>query len=147
MIIQKKLASKIAKRSGKKIKLVPEKLDEIKEAITRADIRALIKDGVLKLEPSRGVSRGRTRKNRKQRVLGRKRGHGSRKGKSNARFSFKKRWMNKVRLQRVFLKNLKIKKRITQEIYKDLYKKSKGGFFRSKRDIKLYITEHKLVKK
>ena len=41
---------------------------------------------------------------------------------------------------------LKTGSKISDEVYKDLYRKSKGGFFRSKRHIKLYLTEHKLTK-
>ena len=80
-------------------------------------------------------------------MLGRKKGHGSRKGTANARLGDKKKWMSRIRLQRTFLKELKTKNKLTNEVYKDLYRKSKGGFFRSKRHIKLYITEHNLVKK
>ena len=107
----------------------------------------MIKDGAISVEQSKGVSRGRARKVKNQKVRGRKKGQGSRKGKKNARLPGKKKWMNKIRLQRVFLKELKANSKITQEVYKDLYAKSKGGFFRSKRHIKLYMNEHGLVKK
>ena len=145
--IQKKLAAKVAKKSLKKIKLDMTKYDEIKEAITRVDIKALIKSGVISVEQDKGVSRSRAKKNRKQRVLGRKKGHGSRKGSANARFSDKRKWINKIRLQRLFLNGLKQNNKLAKEDYKNLYRKAKGGFFRSKRHIKLYITEHKLIKK
>ncbi len=144
--IQKRLAAKISKRSSKKIKFNLLKLDKIKEAITRADIRALIKDDAILLEQDKGISKARIRKNKAQKLKGRKRGQGSRKGSANARLKPKRTWINKMRLQRTFLKNLKKKNKITQEVYKNLYMKSKGGFFRSKRHIKLYLTEHKLVK-
>lgn len=147
MKTQKKLAAKIAKRSKKKVKLDESRLEEIKEAITRADIRSLLKDKAIKVEQKKGVSRARARKHKKQKVRGRKKGHGSRKGRANARLSGKQKWMNRIRLQRKFLKELKDNKKITQEIYKEIYRKAKGGFFRSKRHIKLYLTEHKLIKK
>ncbi len=147
MKVQKRLAAKLVKKSPKKVKLDPNRLDEIKEAITKVDIKALIKDGAIKILQDKGVSRARARKNKKQKVRGRKKGHGSRKGKANARLGDKKKWMNKIRLQRAFLKELKQKSKLTPEVYKNLYRKAKGGFFRSKRHIKLYITEHKLVKK
>jgi large subunit ribosomal protein L19e len=144
--IQKKLAAKITKRSVKKIKLDLTRLDDIKEAITREDVKALLKDRAIFVEQDKGVSRARAKKQKKQKAKGRRRGHGSRKGKFGARLPRKKDWMNKIRLQRKFLKDLKEKKKITQEVYKELYMKSKGGFFRSLRHIKLYLTEHKLVK-
>ena len=81
-----------------------------------------------------------------QKSKGRRKGYGSRKGTANARLDSKTVWINKIRLQRKFLKQLRDTKKISLETYKDLYRKSKGGFFRNKRHIKLYITEHKLIK-
>ena len=77
---------------------------------------------------------------------GRQKGHGRRKGKSTARLSKKEKWMNIIRLQRTFLKLLREKQVLTPKNYKVLYMKSKGGFFRSKRHIKLYMEENKLTK-
>ncbi|MBT3721186.1 50S ribosomal protein L19e [archaeon] len=145
MKIQKKLAGKIAKRSPKRVKIDPSRSEEIKEAITRADVRALIKDKAIKLEQAKGISRVRAKKTQSQKAKGRRKGYGSRKGTANARLKTKKVWMNKVRLQRKFLKELKEKQKLSPENYKSLYRKSKGGFFRSKRHIKLYITEHKMM--
>jgi large subunit ribosomal protein L19e len=144
--IQRKLAAKITKRSVKKIKLDLTRLDDIKEAITREDVRGLIKDRAILIEPARGVSRARAKKLKAQRAKGRRRGQGSRKGRDTARTPGKRAWINKIRLQRTFLRNLKEKNKISKEDYKDLYSKSKGGFFRSLRHMKLYLTEHKLVK-
>ncbi|MEM2139196.1 MAG: 50S ribosomal protein L19e, partial [Candidatus Woesearchaeota archaeon] len=95
----------------------------------------------------KGISKARIRKAKQQRQKGRRIGQGSRKGKATARSNPKRVWINKIRLQRSFLKDLKSKGKITQQVYKDLYLKSKGGFFRSLRHIKLYLTERKLVKK
>jgi large subunit ribosomal protein L19e len=144
--IQKKLASKILGKSPKKIRLNPARLEDIKEAITRADVKGLIRDNAIEIVQDKGISRGRAKKTQDQKSKGRRKGQGSRKGHANARLSFKKRWMNRVRLQRKLLKSLKDTEKLTQEVYKDLYRKSKGGFFRSKRHILLYISEHKLMK-
>ena len=143
---QKELAAKIAGVSPKRVVLDQSRMDEISEAITRHDIRSLIDDGAIKIKQAQGVSRTRARKIHNQRVKGRRKGHGRREGKANARLSDKKKWMQKIRLQRTFLKSLRDNDKITQEVYKDLYKKSKGGFFRSKRHIQLYISEHNLLK-
>ncbi len=59
----------------------------------------------------------------------------------------KREWINKIRLQRKFLKELKDKKIIIPSIYQELYLKAKGGFFRNKKHIKLYLEEHNLAKK
>lgn len=146
MKLQKKLAGKIAKRSPNKVKLDPKRIDEINEAITRADIKSLIKDSAININQKKGVSRVRARIKSSQKVRGRQKGHGSRKGTANARLSKKRIWIDKIKLQRLFLKQLKLKKKITPQLYKELYKKSKGGFFRSKRHIMLYLKEHKLLK-
>lgn len=145
--IQKRLAAKIAKRSAKKIFLDPARREEIKEAITRADVRSLIKDGAIRIIHARGISGGRIKKNKSQRTGGRRRGYGSRKGKQGARTPGKSVWIHKIRLQRKFLKSVKAKQTMESQVYKDLYRKSKGGFFRSLRHLKLYITEHGLMKK
>jgi large subunit ribosomal protein L19e len=146
MKIQKRLAGKISKRSKKRVKLNPDSMTDIKEAITRVDIKTLIKDKAITLVRKKGVSRGRAKKTQSQKSKGRKKGYGSRKGTHNARLDSKKIWMNKIRLQRKFLQELKEKQKLSPEDYKNLYRKSKGGFFRSKRHIKLYITEHKMMK-
>ncbi len=145
--IQKKLASKISGKSRKKVKLDPTRLEEITEAITRQDIKGLIRDGAIKISQNKGVSRARAKKNQKQKVRGRKKGQGTRKGKANARLPRKRRWINKIRRQREFLKKLKENNKINQKVYKEMYAKSKGGFFRSERHIKLYLNEHGLFKK
>ena len=44
------------------------------------------------------------------------------------------------------MKYLREKEIIEKKVYRDLYLKSKGGFFRSKRHLKLYIDEHGLKK-
>jgi ribosomal protein L19E len=52
-----------------------------------------------------------------------------------------------VRAQRELLKRMKEKGLITPAVYKGLYNKSKGGFFRSRKHLKLYIEERHLAEK
>ena len=54
--------------------------------------------------------------------------------------------MNKIRSQRSFIKKLKENNKISNKTYRDLYNKSKGGYFRSKRHIKLYLEQNELFK-
>ena len=143
--IQKKLAAKIFKGSIKRVRFDEGRLSEIKEAITKYDIKALIADHAITQIPKRGVSRGRARDAHVQKTKGRHRGQGSRKGKKTARSPAKRNWINKIRLMRVFLSELKEKGLITNATFRELYLKSKGGFFRSRRHLKIYITENKLV--
>lgn len=145
--VQKRLAASVLKRSKQKVQLDKSRLEEIKEAITRFDIKSLIKDKAIKAKSVKGPSKVRARKIKEQKQKGRRSGLGSRKGKSTARLSKKDTWMAKIRVQREFLKELKDKEYLDSKIYRDLYNKAKGGFFRSKRHIKLYIEEHNLVKK
>ncbi|MAE13719.1 50S ribosomal protein L19e [Candidatus Woesearchaeota archaeon] len=144
--LQKRLAGAIKKASKKRVKFDSEQLEDVKEAITKSDLRGLLKDGSVRVEQKKGVSRVRARKRAVQRAKGLQKGPGKRKGSANARASEKLRWMNRVRSQRTFLKELRTKKIINTNDYRMLYLKSKGGFFRSKAHIKIYIDEHGLTK-
>ncbi|MBN1646360.1 50S ribosomal protein L19e [Candidatus Woesearchaeota archaeon] len=138
---QKKLAGGILKVSKKKVALDPSRLEDIKEAITKTDVRSLVREGVIQVEvPSRN-SRHRARKRQVQKNKGLRKGTGRRKGSYNARADSKETWMNRIRLQRDFIASLKENGSIDNTAYKDLYSKVKGGFFRSKRHIKLYVTD------
>ncbi|PIN72257.1 50S ribosomal protein L19e [Candidatus Woesearchaeota archaeon CG10_big_fil_rev_8_21_14_0_10_45_5] len=145
--VQKRIAANILKCSPKRVHFDTERLDEIKEAITKQDLRALISSGAIVKKSKSGVSRGRARKILIQKRKGRQRNAGSIKGKIGARLPQKKSWMNKVRLQRKFLKELKEKGIIDKKAFRTLYLKSKGGMFRSKRHLKLYIDEQGLALK
>lgn len=143
----KKTASRILKCSPKRIKVDPMREDEIKESVTKADIRSLIKDKAVKKIQAKGVSRARANKIKKQKSKGLQKGIGSRKGKKTARLPKKKVWMAKVRVQRELIKKLHKDEKLNNADYRNLYSKVKGGFFRSKRHLKLYITEKEMVKK
>ena len=143
--IQKRLAAQILKSSESNIWLDSSRLDEIKEAITKADIKSLINDKAIKGKKRVGISRFRIRKIKLQKLKGRRTGSGSIKGGKHARLSQKQSWINHIRIQRSFLQNLRNKKVIDRSSYRSLYMKSKGGFFRSKRHIKLFIQEHGII--
>ncbi len=142
--VQKRLAAQILHCSPKRVIFDTEQLAEIKEGITKGDVRSLVKKGVVKSVQKVGISRGRAKFRQKQRTKGRQRGHGTRKGTKNARLSQKRQWINRVRVQRMFLKELRDKKMIQTQIYHTLYMKAKGGFFRSLRHLKIYMNENKL---
>ena len=143
--VQKRLAADVLKVSTKRVKLDTTRLDEIKEAITKQDVKALIGDKAIVKVNEKGVSKARAKKIREQKSKGRKKGHPSRRGTPTSRVSKKERWMAKIRAQRELLKTLNEKNLITAKTYRELYAKAKGGFFRNKRHIKLYIEEHELV--
>lgn len=145
--VQKRLASQIMKCSPKRVWFDELMLEDIKEAITKADIRALISKGVIRIEHKKCKSRGRSRLRQQQKRKGKRRGHGSRKGKKTARSPKKDEWVNRIRAQRKLIKKLKESSKITKKSYNELYRKCKGGFFRNIRHIKVYIEERNLIKK
>ncbi len=144
--LQKRLAAKLLKASKKRVKLDPSALHDVKEAITKRDVRELISDKLVKVVKKKGVSRARANKLQRQKAKGLRKGAGSRKGSFKTRLPKKEAWMNKVRIQREFLKTLKEKGVLETRNYRKLYNMVKGGFFRSKRHLKLYIEENELAK-
>ncbi len=144
---KKRLAAKLLKTSPKKIKFVADALEDIKKAITRSDIRGLVAIKKIIKSKSNEQSRVRARKIATQKKKGRRKGHGSRKGKKYARFPKKEQWMIKVRNQRDLLKKLRDKELISPSNYRLIYMKIKGGFFRNKRHLKFYLEENKFLKK
>ncbi|MGM5480944.1 MAG: 50S ribosomal protein L19e [Nanobdellota archaeon] len=145
--VQKRLAASVLDCSPKRVQFAPDRVNDIKEAITKSDIKSLINDGTIKKIPIKGVSRARANKRLVQRRKGLQRGAGKRKGKKTAIVPRKEAWMSRIRVQREFLKELREKEIIDRMVFKDLYAKSKGGFFRNKRHIKIYIDENELARK
>ena len=142
---QKRLAADVLGCSHQNVRFDPARLAEIKEALTKNDIRGLIVKGAISKVPVGSYSHGRSRLILKQKRKGRRSGPGSIKGKKYARLPRKQSWMNRVRAQRVLLKTLKEGAIISIPVYHQLYKMSKGGFFRSRNHIKLYLEERGLV--
>ena len=146
--VQRRLAAQLLKCGKHRVRFDPERLDEIKEAITKADLRGLISSGVVTKRRVLNTSKFWARARKTQKIKGKQKGFGSRKGKKTARGIAPKRiWMNKIRLQRGFLKSLRDTEMISTTDYHELYMKSKGGFFRSIRHLKMYVQEKNLAKK
>ncbi len=144
--LQRRLASSILKAGKDRVQFKPTSISEVREAITRADIRKLIKKHIISKVEVKGTSSVRARAFHIQRKKGRRRGIGSRKGSKGARSNPKRLWVNRIRLQRQFLRELKDKHLIVSETFKQLYGLSKGGFFRSKAHLKLYVNDNKLIR-
>jgi large subunit ribosomal protein L19e len=147
MELQKRLAAQALGCGPRRVRFDPEKLSEIKEAITKFDVQRLINKGVITKAQSKGVSRARAKKTAIQKSKGRQTGHGSRKGRAAARLNPKEQWINNVRAQRTLIKKLRRGQIINKENFRTLYNKVKGGFFRSTKHIKIYIEEQDMVKK
>ena len=142
---KKILAAKILNVSPKKVVFSPEALDEIQKAITRSDMRGLIAVGKISKAKVNQHSRGGARSVAEQKRKGRQRGKGSRKGSKHSIVTRKEKWIARIRAQRELLKELHEKSLLSTTDYRMLYTKAKGGYFRNKRHIKLYITEHHLI--
>ena len=104
---KKRLAADILGTSPKKVKFAADALEDIKKAITRSDLRGLIAIKKIVKSKKNEQSRSRARKIAAQKRKGRQKGKGSKKGSKHSIVSRKEKWMAKVRVQRVFLKDLK----------------------------------------
>jgi len=113
-----------------RVRFEPDKLDDIADAITREDMRSLIKNGTIWTVKIRGISRSRAEKKLKTH---RKHGTsaGSKKGKKSARAGKKDIYVKRTRAMRRHLKILKARNEINRETFWALYKKIKGGNVRS----------------
>ncbi|TAL57871.1 MAG: 50S ribosomal protein L19e [Nanoarchaeota archaeon] len=142
--VQRRLAASVMNCSKKRVFFDTNSLAKIKEAITKEDIRSLVNQGLISQIPARGVSRGRQRHRLSQKRKGRLKGKGTRKGKATSRLSRKEKWMAHIRLQRRVLRQMKEEGNLTNANFRMLYLKAKGGNFRSKAHLMLYINEHNL---
>lgn len=140
----KKMAAKILKVGLNRVWIDPSQHDKASTAITKNDVRSLIKSGIIRVKPERGTSRVRARKAHKKRKKGLRKGPGSRKGHKASKG--KEEWMKRVRALRAFLVELRRKRLITKTTYRMLYLMVKSGTFRSRAQLKAYITDKNLIK-
>lgn len=147
LTVQKRLAAKVLKCSPKKVWVDPVQTAAAKEAITTTDIKSLVSSGIVKKKTDHAQSRARARKIASQKAKGRQKGQGSRKGTANARDNTKRVWVNKVRLQRKFLQELRAKSLITPQTFRKISSMVTGGYFRSRRHVQLYLNEKNLFAK
>ncbi len=143
---QRRLAAELLKCGENRVWMDPEQLEEIEKAVTRRDIQNLIKQGIIKARKIRGNSRGRIRKRMLQKRKGRRKGHGSRKGKATARLPKKRAWIKTIRPIRAYLRELRDKGLIDRKTYRLYYRRAKGGQFRSKAHVRLHLETEGLLK-
>ncbi|QEE15348.1 50S ribosomal protein L19e [Promethearchaeum syntrophicum] len=143
---QKRLAAEILKCGENRVYIEPDFIDDVSMAITREDIRNLIKNKIISKRNKIGISRIRANLNLKKKQKGRARGIGSRKGKKTARSPPKRNWINRIRPLRRELKKLRNTKQIEISVYRKLYLKAKGGAFNSVATLYRYIEENKLMR-
>jgi len=125
---KKELASRALKVGKERIIFVSERKDEIKEAITKQDIRDLYKDRAIKIKEISG----------RKKVVGRKRkrGPGNIKKKVNTR---KRDYVIMTRKLRAYVKSLRERGELSVEEAKDIRKKIRNKTFKSKANLKDYV--------
>ena len=123
----------------------PEHTEDIEGAITREDVWALIKQGLIQVKQKKGNSHSGWLERRKKRARGHRRGYGKRKGVKTARGDPKRDWINRIRKMRRFLRYLRDKEIIDRRTYRRLYRLAKGGAFHNLTALKRYLREHKIV--
>ena len=141
---QRRLASAVLDCGINRVWIDPERVDEVSMAITREEIRKLIKNKAIKASPKNSTSRGRARILAAKKKKGRRGGQGSKKGKKYAIVPRKTRWMNRIRAQRKKLVDFRENRIISVSTYRILYRKAKGGEFRSNAELERYINDNNL---
>ena len=134
MNLEKKrtLASKTLGVGRERIVLNNERLAEVKEAITRQDIRDLFANGAISIKEVKGRARIQSRKTRRR--------FGSIKKKIK---NGKQKYVILTRKLRAYVKELLDQEIITKEQYLTLRKQIRASIFRSKSHMKEIITHKK----
>lgn len=126
---KKELAAKTLKVGKERVKFVDARREDIKEAITKQDIRDLIADGAILVKEVKGRKKVR-RKN--------KRSPGNIRKKVNKR---KKEYVIMTRKLRRYVAELKKQGRLNSEEIAGIRKKIRNRIFRSKAHLKEYLEE------
>lgn len=133
----KRLASDMLGVGENKIRLKPEEIGRAESALTREDVRALIKDKIIYVKTEPGF----------RRVKKRKRKHaGSRRGSMNARTPEKEKWMMNVRAQRKYLAQLVSAGNLDRKEKRHIYLRVKGGSFKGKKAMLMYLKDNGLYR-
>ncbi len=143
---QRRMAAEILKCGENRVWIHPDYTDDVSEKITRSDIREAIQQRLIQARQKKGTSRTKAERARLQRKKGRRRGHGSRKGGQKARYPKKERWIKTIRPIRERLRELRDSGKIEVRTYREFYRKSKGGMFKSKAHLEHQLRSQGLLK-
>jgi len=127
---KKILAARTFNVGKERIIFIQERLDEIKEAITKQDIRDLKQDGAILIKEIKGRTKVKNKK--------RKRSAGKIRKKLKER---KKNYVIITRKLRNYVKELKKHGKLSQEEFREIRKRIKEGKFKSKKNLKNYLEE------
>ena len=129
---QRRIAAAVLGCGEGRVWIDPLHADAVAEAVTRQDVRGLIRKGYIRAHQKAGTSKARANVIAIQKKSGRRKGPGSRKGAKGARDPRKQRWIRTIRPIRAVLKELRATEKITPSLYRVYYRKAKGGAFRSR---------------
>ncbi|MGC9156978.1 MAG: 50S ribosomal protein L19e [Candidatus Micrarchaeia archaeon] len=135
----KRVASEMLGRGVRAIRIKDSALEEAKKALTKDDVRKLIKEGGVYAEPEKHNLSLHGKLLKVKREKGRKRGYGKRRGTAKARAG--RVWEKKVRSQRLLLKKLKAMKKLDNKTFNKFYALVKGNAFPDKRSLLLHLDE------
>ncbi|MFX0104532.1 MAG: 50S ribosomal protein L19e [Candidatus Hodarchaeota archaeon] len=144
---QRRMAAEILKCGENRVYFDPYLIEDVSLAITREDIRNLIKQGAIQKRYKQGISKYRKNLQHQRKKKGRARGLGKRKGTKHARTPKKKAWIRRIRPIRRELKKFRDRKLITAANYRKLYRNAKGGMFTSVAQLNRFIKEKELIKR
>ena len=139
--IQKKLAAKVLGVGVSRVRINPERVEDVEAALRREDIRRLVREGAIRAKPARRNSRGRWRVRHEKRKKGHRRGPGKRKGAKDARVKSKRVWVMTIRKIRRYLRWLRDSEVIDRRTYRKFYMLAKGGTYRSLSELKRHLME------
>ena len=125
---KKQLAIRTLKIGKERIVFIKSRLEEIKEAITKQDIRDLKKDGAILVKDVKGRKKVEKRS--------RRRGVGKVKKKVNKR---KQEYVIMTRKLRKYTAELKKQGKLSKEEVSEIRKKIRNRIFKSKAHLKTYI--------
>jgi large subunit ribosomal protein L19e len=124
---KKELSARALKVGKERIMFVHERKEEIKEAITKQDIKDLHKDGAVKIKEISG---------RKTKISKRSRSPGNVRKKVNTR---KQDYVIMTRKLRAYVKALRERGELGVEEAKDIRNKIRNKYFKSKANLKDYV--------
>jgi len=125
---KKALAARTFGVGENRIEFIKPRLDEIKEAITKQDIRDLHNDGAIIIKPIKGRKKSTRRRGKK--------------GAGNVRKKINLRKRNYVLLTRKLRKHVsETRSKMTDKEVEEIRKKIRNSFFKSKGHLKEHIGE------
>ncbi len=135
--LTRRIAADLLKRGESAVKIKPGAIKDAEKAITREDVRNLIKNGSIYLTKLKHNISAYSKVLREKRKKGRRRGTGRRKGTLKARGTVE--YKKRIRGQRRVLKALKTENIVDNERFKKYYALVKGGNFTSKASLISHI--------